>query len=238
MNDGAKENTVAMTDRRPIRSRSLGVVQRFGALLVRIGIGPNTISLSSMGFALAGAAYMVAASYADGAAFRTFCMTAAACIQLRLIANLMDGVVAEIGGQVSRSGRLFNEWPDRVSDLLLLIGFGSLVIEPGGWWLGVLAGCGAVLTAYCRELGRAVGAPMSFVGPMAKPQRMAVLTAVLFVIAAWPGTGTSAFWGPDQAWGLPALTLLVITISCVVTSIRRLTFYHRFVANQDLRGDA
>ena len=181
---------------------------------------------------------MVAAVYVDGLSFRLLCIAASLCIQFRLIANLLDGVVAEIGGRASLTGRLLNEWPDRVSDLLLLIGFGWLVIDPGWWWLGTLAGCGALLTAYCRELGRAVDAPMCFVGPMAKPQRMAVLTAVLVVFAAWPAIGRKAFFGPGDAWGLPALTLMLIAAGCLLTCIRRLAFYHRFAANTDHRRNA
>ena len=93
-----------------------------------------------------------------------------------------------------------------------------------------------MLTAYCREIGRAVDAPMSFVGPMAKPQRMAVLTAVLILIAAWPMAGRTTFWGPSEGWGLPALTLWVIIGGCVLTSVRRMMFYHRFAAAADQRG--
>ena len=237
MQEHGEYNTIDATDRRPIRSRGLSVVQRFGALLVRMGVGPNAISLSSMGFALVGAGCMVMAVHAEGVAFRLLSVSAAVCVQLRLIANLMDGVVAEIGGQASLARRLLNEWPDRVSDLLLLIGFGWLVIDRDWWWLGVLAGCGALLTAYCRELGRAVDAPMCFVGPMAKPQRMAVLTAVLLLFAAWPAAARSVFWGPGGVWGLPALTLVLITAGCLLTFIRRLAFYHRYTANTtDQRG--
>lgn len=204
--------------------------------MVRLGIGPNVISISSMAFAVTASACMVLSSSAEGLTFRLLCVLAAAGVQLRLIANLMDGVVAEQADQASLSGRLLNEWPDRVSDVLLLFGFGLLVIEPGGWWLGIVAGCGALLTAYCREIGRAVDAPMCFVGPMAKPQRMAVLTAVLLLFAAWPTTGRTMFWGPSGSWGMPALTLWLIIAGCVLTSARRLIIYHRFATHADQRG--
>ena len=46
-----------------------------------------------------------------------------------------------------------------------------------------------MLTAYIRELGRALGQPADFGGPMAKPQRMAALTLAALLAAAlpWPG---------------------------------------------------
>src|SRR5438105_2817615 len=45
-------------------------------------------------------------------------LTAAGCIQLRLLCNLLDGMVAIEGGFRSRSGEVFNELPDRVSDVV------------------------------------------------------------------------------------------------------------------------
>lgn len=224
------------SQRRPIRSRGLKAIQRLGAVLARRGISPNAISLSSMVFALAASVCMVLLPTTQGTAFRLLCLLAAAGVQLRLLANLMDGVVAQQAGKASLAGRLLNEWPDRVSDFVLLVGFGWLVIEPGGWWLGLVAGCGALSTAYCREMGRAVGAPMCFIGPMAKPQRMAVLTAVLLLLWAWPAAGRAAFWGPGQAWGLPAITLWLISAGCLLTCVRRLVFYHRYAAKADQRG--
>jgi phosphatidylglycerophosphate synthase len=231
MADPKATQSIDEAQRRPIRSRRLAVMQQFAGLLVRWGIGPNAISLSSMAFAGAGAACMVASASADGAAFRLCCIIAAIAVQLRLIANLMDGVVAELSGKASLTGRLLNEWPDRVSDVLLIVAFGWLVIEPGGWWLGVLAACAAVLTAYCREIGRSVDAPMCFAGPMAKPQRMAALTVALVLFAVWPTAAHAAFWGfGEQRWGVPALTLWLIVVGGAITCVRRLARYHRFAA--------
>ena len=41
-------------------------------------------------------------------------LVAAVCVQLRLLANLLDGMVAVGSGQASRIGELYNEVPDRV----------------------------------------------------------------------------------------------------------------------------
>jgi len=46
-----------------------------------------------------------------------------------------------------------------------------------GWAAGVLA----LVTAYIRALGGACGLPQDFGGPMAKPQRMAVVTVACVV---------------------------------------------------------
>jgi phosphatidylglycerophosphate synthase len=43
-------------------------------------------------------------------------------IQLRLLCNLLDGMVAIEGGFKTKTGEIFNELPDRLSDALILIG--------------------------------------------------------------------------------------------------------------------
>ena len=103
---------------------------------------------------------------------------AAACIQLRLLANLLDGMLAVEGGLGSPAGELYNEIPDRLSDVLILAAAGyaipAIAWAPElGWGVAVLA----VLTAYVRAFGGSLGQPQDFCGPMGKPQRMAVMTA-------------------------------------------------------------
>jgi phosphatidylglycerophosphate synthase len=57
---------------------------------------------------------------------------AAACIQFRLLCNLLDGMVAVEGGKGSVTGPIYNEAPDRIADVLILIGAGySTNVEPG-----------------------------------------------------------------------------------------------------------
>ena len=55
------------------------------------------------------------------------------CVQLRLLCNLLDGMVAVEGGRSSPVGALYNEVPDRVADSLLLVALGYAVGIP---WLG------------------------------------------------------------------------------------------------------
>ena len=47
----------------------------------------------------------------------------------------------------------------------------------GSLWLGLTAAALAIGTAYLRQTGAALGLGHDFSGPMAKPQRMAALTA-------------------------------------------------------------
>ena len=52
--------------------------------------------------------------------------------------------------------------------------------------LGFAAALVAVFVAYVRALGASVGAGQCFLGPMAKPQRMALMTALAVAGAIFP----------------------------------------------------
>lgn len=110
-------------------------------------------------------------------------------IQLRLICNLMDGMVAIEGGKKSPTGDLWNEIPDRFADTILLASAGWAIGLP---WVGALAAWASVMTAYIRVSGAALTGVHDFCGPFAKPQRMAALTIGALATAAdplWQGDG-------------------------------------------------
>lgn len=153
--------------RRPLASRSTGWARWLAARLAASTITPNQISLASIPLAALGGALI-------GFGDRWWVWLAAAvCVQLRLLCNLLDGMVAVEGGKATPAGALYNEFPDRVADSMLLIPIGYAV----GWpWLGWAAALLAAITAYIRALGGALGLPQSFAGVMAKQRRMAALT--------------------------------------------------------------
>jgi phosphatidylglycerophosphate synthase len=125
-------------------------------------------------------------------------------------------MVAVEHGKGSPSGPIWNELPDRIADLLLLVGAGyagALAGQPWAEPLGWLAGALAVLTAYVRELGRGLGQPADFSGPMAKPHRMATLTGACLLAAAEP------LWGGRGQVLLIALA--VIAAGAAITVVRR-----------------
>jgi phosphatidylglycerophosphate synthase len=112
---------------------------------------------------------------------------AAFCVQMRLLCNLLDGVIAVELRMGSPTGELYNEVPDRVADTVFLISIGWASAHRWGIELAWAAAFGAILTAYIRVLGKACGTPAYFWGPMAKPHRMALLTAVLVVAPVLSG---------------------------------------------------
>jgi phosphatidylglycerophosphate synthase len=191
-------------NRRPIAARGSAWARRASAALARSSITPNQISAASVLFAAIGAALLL------GWLTPMRLVVCALCIQLRLICNLLDGMVAMEGGKASPVGKIYNEFPDRVADSLLIVAAGYACGYPWLGWLGALL---AALTAYVRVFGGSLGFSQDFRGPLAKQQRMAVLT-----IACVLGAGET-FWHPERDALLLAAAL--IAVGSLVTCITR-----------------
>ncbi len=191
------------TDRRPIAARGSTWAKRTASALVRTSITPNQISCVSVLFALLGAAALL--TFADPFG-KLLC---AACIVLRLLCNMFDGMVAVEGGKGTPSGALFNEIPDRLADSLFLVGLGYAAMLP---WLGWLCALLAALTAYIRVLGGSLGLTQDFRGPMAKPHRMWLLVATLLCAAAVPS------WSHELLLGGAGLIAVGSALTCLTRS--------------------
>jgi phosphatidylglycerophosphate synthase len=176
-------------DRRPLRSRETAWARALTRRLARAGAAPNAISGASVVAAAVAGAALWGAGATDGVPRVALLVLAALGCQARLLCNLLDGLVAVEAGPGAPDGAFWNEAPDRVSDMLILAGLG---LGAGAPALGWAAASLAVLTAYVRELGRGLGQSMDYRGPMAKPQRMAVVTGAALLAVLDPLWGGSA----------------------------------------------
>jgi phosphatidylglycerophosphate synthase len=203
-------------ERRPLASRDKAASKRLASWLARHGVRPNTISVAGMvAGVLAGCAF-AATGLLEPQWF--FVLLAAGLIQLRLLANMLDGMVAVQTQQASPVGELFNEVPDRVSDAAILIGAGYA--SGAAPQLGYLAACVALFVAYVRAEGKVAGAPQEYCGPMAKPQRMFVLTVAATVCAVLPPAWRSA---PDfPVFSIMNAALALVVVGGLWTAVRRL----------------
>ena len=173
------ESQGAAANRRPLKSRSTGWAAAAARLALRTGISADGISVLGVAVSLLGAAAL-ATHFAAPWHF----LIGAAAVQLRLLCNMLDGMVAVEGGRKSVYGPLFNELPDRAEDSLLLVAAGYAADPALGLILGLTAALLAAVCAYVRLLGGTLGQPQDFVGPQAKPHRMFVLTVGLVAALA------------------------------------------------------
>jgi phosphatidylglycerophosphate synthase len=184
--------------------------------LVQRGVTPNAISVASVAFALLAGVCLAASRFAMPWWARSLLFLGAiAGIQLRLLCNLFDGMVAVEGGKAGKAGEIYNDFPDRLADPIILAAAGYAAARlPGAIDIGWAAAAMSLLTAYTRVLGRSVGAGIYFTGPMAKQHRMALMTlacALAAVLTPW-GLSAGVLWG----------ALILIALGCIVTVVRRL----------------
>ena len=203
-----------MAERRPLKTRERRWAKALASLLVRLRVRPNTISVASVLFAIFAAFGFLGSRNAVGWHRVVYLLVAAAGIQMRLLANMLDGMVAVEGKMASKTGDIYNDFPDRIADPIIIVPAGYAIVTcPWGIELGWLAGLLAVMTAYVRLLGGSMKLAQDFRGPMAKPHRMATLTlaAIGDAVAGWFG---------HRDW-LLAAGLALIILGTIVTMARR-----------------
>ena len=133
MSDNVPDN------RRPLKTRSQMWARSLASAVAARGFTPNQISLAGIGVALIGFVFLYCAGRPWPAAW-IFLFPAAVCVQLRLLCNMLDGMVAVEGGKREKGGELFNEVPDRVEDTLLFVGAGYAGGSPDLGWLCAVLG--------------------------------------------------------------------------------------------------
>ena len=204
-------------------------MQSIAARLAAAGISPNAISVIGILIALA-CGLVLALTAGQPAAERLLWFAAALLMLLRVLANTLDGMVAVEHGRATRVGLLYNEAPDRVADMVILIGAGYA--HGGDVTLGYLAGCIALFVAYVRTLARNAGAPSDFGGPMNKRGRVLTLLCVAIYMGSAPAAWRFS-WGPGDSWGLMAFALALVCVGGVYTAAWRLHKAGRYLREHE-----
>lgn len=174
--------------------------------IAKMGITPNAISVLSCVFAMmtVGFQYLYGQEHSIAALWGII-----ATVQLRLLANMLDGMVAIEFNKKSKMGDVYNDLPDRISDALVFLGF-SFILKDSPWGVELSYGAGilAVMTAYIRLLGNTLSVKDLFLGPMAKQHRMAVVTLCCVI----------GFFWKDIFYPM----IILVNVGMVLTCIRRL----------------
>ncbi len=200
--------------RRPVRARGTTWARDVAGALTKLGTPPNAISAMNVVFASSAGILLLAASHRSASRAAILYAAAAVSIALRLLCSLFDGMVAIEGGGWTRSGAVWNDLPDRLSDPIVLVCAGYSIADvswavPLGW----AAALSAVEVAYVRVLGGSLGLPQSYIGPMAKPHRMAIAVSGCLVASAESLLGRRP--------GALAVALLVVVVGSAITFVRR-----------------
>src|SRR4051794_25860384 len=123
-----------LSNRRPLKSRDAGWARGAAAALARAGVRPDRVSRAAILFGMAGGGLFAASGALDGPARVTALVGAALTIQLRLVCNLLDGMIAVEHGRGGPVGPVWNELPDRIADIAFLVGAGYGAALAGAAW--------------------------------------------------------------------------------------------------------
>ncbi len=201
--------------RRPLKTRERGWAMALARALASTGLSPNQISVFGVLAAGIACAFFVFVPLVQPERSALLLVAAAAFVQLRLLCNMLDGMLAIESGRKSVLGEVYNDLPDRLSDSLILVGAGySLGWVGTGMVLGWAAALAAMMTAYVRVLAGSLGAQQFFLGPMAKQHRMFVVTLAAVATAA---VQVATHGTPPVMWW----ALVVIVAGSALTVARR-----------------
>ncbi len=204
----------SLPPRRVLATRDAAWARTFARWLGRVGVRPDAVSIAGVVFAIGAAVAFSLVPDLPRSGGAALLLAAAAGIQLRLLCNLLDGMLAVEEGFGSRVGDIYNDLPDRVADVCILVGAGCSVRDLAhGVTLGWAAAAAALATAYVRLLGASLGTAQHFIGPMAKQHRMFALT-----VAALLAAGEALLGMPPRAI---RLGLGVIVAGSLLTVFRR-----------------
>jgi CDP-diacylglycerol--glycerol-3-phosphate 3-phosphatidyltransferase len=178
-------------------ARVRGMMLRVGAVLARLGLSANLLTL--IGLALN---VLVALAIADGR------LVAGGVLLLIASAfDMLDGAVARASGSVSSFGGFLDSTLDRYSEVVVYLGLLVYFLDRpdarAGAILTFLATIGALLISYARARAEAAGYGAS-VGLVARPERVIILAICLLV-----GRPVIAVWALAITTHLTALTRIV-----------------------------
>ena len=182
--------------------------------LVAKGVSPNAVSLAGMLFSIAAGVSLAFATSTVAAPLAWF--AAATFIVARLFANKLDGMVAREAGRTSPIGLIYNEVPNRISDVFVLVGLGFAA--GGAPTLGWLAALLAVFVAYVRLQVDETGAREESPGLLEKCHHLLIVV----LCALWCSFNPPA---PSDNGFLtaPTLALTAVALASVWTTFRRLS---------------
>ena len=196
---------------------STGWTNRLAARMAAIGLGAGGVWAVALVLALLAAACLLWSGAAPAKLRAVLLFLAVVLIQFRMTGSRTAGLLARDHGLGDARAAIWSEIPDRLADLMILVGAGYGAERAGidgagalGWLAAVLA----LLGGHVRLLGVTLGFRSEALGPMGATVRMAVLSAACIVSMFEP------LWG----WRGPGLVigLSIIALGAAITLGRRI----------------
>ncbi|MFC5723282.1 phosphatidylinositol phosphate synthase [Streptomyces gamaensis] len=206
------------------------VLTPFAALLIRLGVSPDTVTLIGTGGVVAGALVF----YPQGEFF-----WGTIVITLFVFSDLVDGNMARQLGRSSRWGAFLDSTLDRVADAAI---FGGMALWYAGGGASQLMCAVAIfclasgqVVSYTKARGESIGLPVNVNGLVERAERL-----VISLVAAGL-SGLHAFGVPLVDKLLP-IALWIVAVGSLITLGQRVVTVRREAAEADAEpapgGDA
>jgi phosphatidylglycerophosphate synthase len=139
------------------------------------------------------------------------------------ILDILDGRLARLSGQQSKSGALFDSVSDRWAELFVFAGYAWYLRETP-WLAAVLAAMGgSFMVSYTRARAESLGIELHG-GMMQRAERILMITLGSLVAA----------WFSGAAIEIIGVVMALCAVSCTSTAITRLVLAYRTLAAQDI----
>lgn len=184
-----------------LRSKVKNFFEKIASGLASIGVGPNTITLSSL--LVSGIAFLAMYCWRSIPLFLIM-------ILLSGLFDALDGALARITGTVSRFGAFLDSTTDRLSDTFYILSYLALGVNP--YLIGFLLSF-SLLISYTRSRAESLGLKMEGVGIIERAERILWLagTALLYYISVQAVT----------------LSLMVLLFLSIITFLQRIIHVYR-----------
>ncbi|MFI0774236.1 phosphatidylinositol phosphate synthase [Streptomyces sp. NPDC021212] len=197
------------------------VLTPFAALLIRLGVSPDAVTLTGTGGVIAGALVF----YPRGEFF-----WGTVVITLFVFSDLVDGNMARQLGRSSRWGAFLDSTLDRVADGAI---FGGLAL----WYAGggddnvlcavtIFCLTSGQVVSYTKARGESIGLPVNVNGLVERAERL-----VISLVAC--GLSGLAMFGVPHIEILLPIALWIVAVGSAVTLVQRVVTVRREAAEAD-----
>jgi len=182
MDESTQQEKITLTD--ALRARFKNILDSIGAFLNRLGITPNTLTISGLLGNLIGAYFLAIGSFMVGG----FILLAMGAI------DALDGTMARLRGEPSDFGAFVDSVTDRYSEFVIYAGLLFYAVNELNLTLAMLvfaATAGSILVSYIRARAQSLGYEAKG-GMLTRFERFIILIPSLIFGYPWIGVSIIA----------------------------------------------
>ena len=161
-----------------LKQRAQSWLTSEAALLHRLGLTPNHVSILGLVLAL-----LSAVTYWQWQLHPLLLIVAPLLMLASGLLDALDGAIARIYGEATKFGGFFDSLLDRYADAVILCGIILGDLTEMSWGLAALMG--SLLVSYARARAEAAGVKMESVGLAERAERIVIIALASFISYVW-----------------------------------------------------